>query len=119
MWASYDAKGANKREFCRRHAGHDMVDLVSKMCVHPECAKQATFGVWGSRTREFCAGHATEETVCVGFTSQGAQKKSAQKKPAPRVTPKTPHSTPAVPAALKQRSESRLPMASPTRVQAP
>lgn len=70
-WSSYGAEGTKKREFCRRHAGHGMVDVVSKMCEHTGCMKQATFGVWG-RTRKFCAGHATEGTVRLKGMYQGA-----------------------------------------------
>lgn len=75
-WPSYGVQGTNKRLFCARHAGQDMVDLKSKICIHRGCRKQATFGVLG-RTREFCAGHATEGTVCLRGQNRGLQKKSA------------------------------------------
>lgn len=42
-----------------------MVDVKSKMCMHPGCTTRASFGVRGTRNLEFCARHAAEGMVDV------------------------------------------------------
>ncbi|CAM9817006.1 unnamed protein product, partial [Ectocarpus fasciculatus] len=42
--ASYGTKGSKKTRFCKTHAKHGMVDVVSKRCGHQGCTTIPSFG---------------------------------------------------------------------------
>ncbi|CAN0450152.1 unnamed protein product, partial [Ectocarpus fasciculatus] len=58
-------KRQQEDKFCKTHAKHGMVDVVSQRCGHPGCVKFSSFGVRGSTNREFCKTHAKGGMVCV------------------------------------------------------
>lgn len=49
--------GAERAEFCARHAKEGMVDVRNKTCAHRGCDQAPTYCVEGKSRAEFCARH--------------------------------------------------------------
>ncbi|CAN0225742.1 unnamed protein product [Ectocarpus fasciculatus] len=64
-YASFGKNGSKKREFCKTHAKHGMVNVVSKRCGHPGCDKIPSFGEADSKKPGFCKTHAKRGMVYV------------------------------------------------------